>query len=162
MIDMALGNYDNVFKTNSGLYKLLNAIDEDDDVGLTEGETRNDIINDSASVNLISHSYAVMVNVSNSEYAMEELMEVSGAVDQVSQCRNSIYIIANNDKSAEIYLGTATGIQYLFTYQTAQDAFFSDPTRKQQIVEENIMVIVNSNTLLQQLYTDSVVAQAIA
>ena len=82
MIDIALGNYDNVFKTNSGLYKILNAIDEDDVLGLTEGETWSDIINNSASMNLISHSYACMVDVSNSEYAMEALMEVSGAVEK--------------------------------------------------------------------------------
>lgn len=162
MIDIALGNYDNVFKTNSWLYKILNAIDEEDECWLTEWETRNDIINDSNSMDLISHSYAVMVNVSNSQYAMEELMEVSGAVNQISQCWNSIYIIAENNKSAEIYLSSPAGIQYLFQYQTAQDAFFTDPTKKQQIISQNIMVIVNNNTLLAQLYNDPVVEQCIA
>jgi len=89
-------------------------------------------------------------------------MEVSGAVNQISQCWNSIYIIAENNKSAEIYLSSPNGIAYLFQYQTAQDAFFTDPTKKQQIISQNIMVIVNNNTLLAQLYNDPVVEQCIA
>jgi len=103
-----------------------------------------------------------MVAVASSEYAMEKLLNNNLAVKEISEDWNSISIIAESELASEMYLGSSLGIKYLFTYQTAQDAFFTDNAKKQQIITENIMTIVNDNTLLAMLYNDSTVANAIA
>ena len=113
-------------------------------------------------MSLISHSYTVMVYVVNSKVAMDEIVSKDGATKEVSECRNSISIIADCELARDIYLNSNFGIKYLFTYQAAQDAFFTDNTVKQQIISDNIMVIVNDNDLLAQLYNDSIVASVIA
>ena len=161
MIYAGTGDYDNMFRAQSGLYKVLNALDEDDNLWLTEWEVWEDIVSNQTSMSMISHSYSAMVCVASSKVAMDEILASNNATKEISECWNSIVIVAESDLASELYLSSATGISNLFTYQTAQDAFLSDPNKKTEIVNQYIMTIVNNNTLLSNLYTDSVVATAI-
>lgn len=162
MIQAWIGDYDNVFRASSWLYRILNALDEKDNLWLTEWEVREDIVSNSTSMSMISHSYSAMVAVASSKVAMDEILSSNSATKEVSECWNSICVIAESSLASDLYLSSEYWITNLFTYQTAQDAFFSDPEKKQQIVSEYIMTIVNNNTLLSNLYTDTVVANAIA
>lgn len=162
MIYAGTGDYDKVFSATSGLYKILNALDELDNLGLTEWETWGDIVVNQTSMSMISHSYSAMVAVASSEVAMSELLSDELAVKEISEDWNSISIIAESELASDLYLSSSYWIKYLFTYQTAQDAFFSDNAKKQQIISDNIMTIVNDNTLLAMLYNDSTVASVIA
>lgn len=162
MIFAGVGDYDNVFRASSGLYRILNALDDHDNLGLEKGEVWEDIVSDTTDFSAITHSYSVMVAVASSEVAMEEVLKSANATKEISECWNSISIIAESELGSEMYLNSENGITYLFTYQTAQDAFFGDPAKKQEIVSGHIMVIVNSNTLLWNLYTDNTVANCIA
>ncbi len=113
-------------------------------------------------MSLISHSYTAMVNIANSKTAMEGIVSKDGSTKEVSECWNSISVISESKLARDIYLSSNFGIKYLFAYQTAQDAFFTDNTVKQQIISNNIMIIVNDNNLLEQLYNDSIVSGVIA
>jgi hypothetical protein len=93
---------------------------------------------------------------------MEELVASDTGTKEVSECWNSISIIANSELARGIYLTSSNGIKYLFTYQAAQDAFFTSEGVKQQIVSDNIMLIVNDNDLLELLYNDTTVYTVIA
>lgn len=162
MIFAGVGDYDNVFRASSGLYRILNALDDHDNLGLEKGEVWEDIVSDTTDMSAITHSYSVMVAVASSKVAMDEVLSSSTATKEISECWNSISIIAESELASDLYLSSENGITNLFTYQTAQDAFFGDPAKKQQIISEHIMTIVNSNTLLTSLYTDTVVANCIA
>ena len=162
MIFAGVGDYDNVFRASSGLYRILNALDDHDNLGLEKGEVWEDIVSDTTDMSAITHSYSVMVAVGSSKVAMDEVLSSSTATKEISECWNSISIIAESELASDLYLSSENGIINLFTYQTAQDAFFGDPAKKQEIISEHIMTIVNSNTLLTSLYTDTVVANCIA
>ena len=161
MIYAGVGDYDNVFRATSWLYKILNALDENDNLGLTEWEVWEDIVASQTSMSKISHSYSAMVCIASSKVAMDEILASATATNEMSECWNSIVVIAESELASDLYLWSANWISALFTYSTAQDAFFADPTKKQEIVNQYIMTIVNNNTLLGNLYTDSVVANAI-
>ena len=161
LIDIKLWSFDWLFQIKTGLYKILNSIDDNDELWLTEWDTWQEIVADAVSMSLISHCYLVMTYVANSPYAMWEIVNSQVAAKEVSECWNSISIIAREEKASEIYLGSELWITNLFTYQTAQDAFFTTTARKTQIINQNIMIIVNSDTLLENLYEDTIVNAAI-
>lgn len=123
LIDAKLGNFDSLFKLNSGLYKVINWLSDEDDVGLTSGENRDQITSDASSMSIISHSYTVMVNVVNSSYAMEVICSKDQATKEVSECWNSISVIAESERARNIYLSSEYGNYYLNNYQVVQDAF---------------------------------------
>lgn len=120
--DAKLGNFDNVFKL-TWLYKVLNAITEEDELGLTAGDTREDIVASATSMSLISHSYAVMVMIANSSYAMDILLEDNDATKEISECWNSISIIWKNSKAKAKYLASTNGQYYYNNYTVVQNAF---------------------------------------
>ena len=161
LIDIKLWSFDWLFQIKTGLYKILNSIDENDELWLQSWDTWQEIVADAVSMSLISHCYLVMTYVANSPYAMWEIVNSQVAAKEVSECWNSISIIAREEKASEIYLGSELWITNLFTYQTAQDAFFTTTARKTQIINQNIMIIVNSDTLLESLYEDTIVNAAI-
>lgn len=74
-------------------------------------------------MSLISHSYTVMVYVANSKVAMDEIVSKDGATKEVSECRNSISVIAESELARDIYLNSEYGSYYLSNYAVVQDAF---------------------------------------
>lgn len=161
MIFAWVKDFDNVFRASSWLYRILNAMDENDNLWLTEWEVWEDLMSSSSSMSMISHSFSVMTAIASSKVAMDELLSNNNAVKEVSECWNSIYIIAQSELASELYLSSEYWIANLFTYQTAQDAFFTNQEIKESIVNEYIMTIVNSNTLLTNLHNDTTVENAI-
>lgn len=121
--DAKIGNYDAVFMLKSWLYQILNWLSNEDAIGLTAGEDREEITNDTDSMSIISHSWTVMSWIANSKYAMELICSKDGATKEVSECWNSIYIIANSKLARDIYLNSEYGNYYLSNYQVVQDAF---------------------------------------
>ena len=93
LIDAKLGNYNTLFNLQTGLYKILNWLSDEDELGLTAWENRDDITDTNASMSLISNSYTVMVYVANSSDAMAMVCSKDGATKEVSECWNSISII---------------------------------------------------------------------
>ena len=161
LIDMKLWDYDSLFSVTNWLYQILNSIDTEDEIWLSSWDTRAEIVADDTSMSLISHCYAVMCYIANSTVAMSTILADASATNEVSECWNSITIIAESQLASDLYLASVNWITSLFTYQTAQDAFFTSTARKTQIVSQNLMVIVNDDTLLAQLNTDSVVQACI-
>ena len=161
IIDMKLWDYDSLFSVTNWLYQILNSIDTEDEIWLSSWDTRAEIVADDTSMSLISHCYAVMCYIANSTVAMSTILADASATDEISECWNSISIISESELASDLYLASVNGITSLFTYQTAQDAFFTSTARKTQIVSDNLMVIVNDDTLLAQLNTDSVVQACI-
>ena len=161
LIDMKLWDYDSLFSVTNWLYQILNSIDTEDEIWLSSWDTRAEIVADDTSMSLISHCYAVMCYIANSTVAMSTILADASATDEISECWNSISIISESQLASDLYLASVNWITSLFTYQTAQDAFFTSTARKTQIVNQNLMVIVNDDTLLAQLNTDSVVQACI-
>lgn len=161
LIDMKLWDYDSLFSVTNWLYQILNSIDTEDEIWLSSWDTRAEIVADDTSMSLISHCYAVMCYIANSTVAMSTILADASATNEISECWNSITIIAESQLASDLYLASVNWITSLFTYQTAQDAFFTSTARKTQIVTQNLMVIVNDDTLLAQLNTDSVVQACI-
>lgn len=161
LIDMKLWDYDSLFSVTNWLYQILNSIDTEDEIWLSSWDTRAEIVADDTSMSLISHCYAVMCYIANSTVAMSTILADASATNEISECWNSITIIAESQLASDLYLASVNWITSLFTYQTAQDAFFTTTARKTQIVSDNLMVIVNDDTLLAQLNTDSVVQACI-
>ena len=162
IVDMKLWDYNSLFSITSWLYKILNAIDTDDEIWLTSWESWSQIVSSATSMSKISHCYAVMCYIANSSVAMNQIVWNSSATKEISECWNSITIIAENQLSSDIYLWSVNWLTNLFTYQTAQDAFFTSTERKTEIISDNIMVIVNNNTLLTNINDDPVVEVVIA
>lgn len=162
MIFSWVKDFDNVFRASSWLYRILNAMDENDNLWLTEWEVWEDLVSSSTSMSMISHSFSVMTAIASSEIAMTELLSNNNAVKEVSECWNSIYIIANSSLARDMYLNSEYWITNLFTYMPAMDAFFEDYDTKVYLINTYIMTIVNNNDILQMLYSDSIVESAIA
>ena len=129
MIFAGVGDYDNVFRASSGLYRILNALDDHDNLGLEKGEVWEDIVSDTTDFSATTHSYSVMVAVASSSVAMEEILSSSTATNELSECWNSISIVAESELASSMYLNSTNGINALSTYQTAQDAFLGDKSK---------------------------------
>ena len=125
LVDFKLWNFDTLFKLDSGLYKILNWLDEEDNLWLTAWDTRDDIVANSTSMSMISHSRAVMVYVANSPYAMSKILASNSATKEVSECWISISVIADNINSAVQYASSEYWSYYLNNYTVVQDAFAS-------------------------------------
>jgi len=162
MIFAWVKDFDNVFRASSWLYRILNAMDENDNLWLTEWEVWEDLVSSSTSMSMISHSFSVMTAIASSEIAMTELLSNNNAVKEVSECRNSIYIIASSSLARDMYLNSEYWINNLFNYMPAMDAFFIDSSTKVYLINTYIMNIVNNNESLQMLYSDPVVESAIS
>ena len=121
--DAKMGNYDAVFMLKSWLYQILNWLSSEDAIGLTAGENREEITNNTDSMSIISHGWTVMSWIANSKYAMELICSKDGATKEVSECWNSIYIIANSELARGIYLNSEYWPTYLANYEVVQNAF---------------------------------------
>ena len=76
-------------------------------------------------MSIISHGWTVMSWIANSKYAMELICSKNGATKEVSECWNSIYIIANSELARNIYLNSEYWATYLANYEIVQNAFDS-------------------------------------
>lgn len=121
--DAKMGNYDAVFMLKSWLYQILNWLSSEDAIGLTAGENREEITNNTDSMSIISHGWTVMSWIANSKYAMDLICSKDGATKEVSECWNSIYIIANSELARSIYLNSEYWPTYLANYEVVQNAF---------------------------------------
>lgn len=123
--DAKMGNYDAVFMLKSWLYQILNWLSSEDTIGLTAGENREEITNNTDSMSIISHGWTVMSWIANSKYAMELICSKDGATKEVSECWNSISIIAYSELARNIYLNSEYWATYLANYEIVQNAFDS-------------------------------------
>jgi len=161
LIDIKLKDSESIFKSKSWLYKTLNNIDDSDELWLESWDIWEDIVADDISISKITHCYAVMCYVASSEYAMSKILEDSSATKEISECWNSISIISESKLASDLYLLSVNWITYLYTYQTAQDAFFTSPERKLEIVQSEADIIVNNNELFTLLNNEETVKSVI-
>jgi len=122
LIDWKLWNYDTLFKLENWLYKILNDLDSEDNLWLESGDTRADIVWNATNMSKVSHSRAVMTKVVNSPYAIGLVANSSNGMKEVSECWNSMTIIASNTDSAISYLTSPYVNTYINT-AIVQDAF---------------------------------------
>lgn len=122
LIDWKLWNYDTLFKIEDWLYKILNELDDKDNLWLESGDTRADIVWNATNMSKVSHSRAVMTKVVNSPYAIGLIVNSSNGMKEVSECWNSMTIIASNTDSAISYLTSPYVNTYINT-AIVQDAF---------------------------------------
>jgi hypothetical protein len=83
-------------------------MDEEDELGLTAGETWEDIVANSTSMNLISHSFSVMVMLASSEYALNIVKTDATAMGQLLECWNSVLALFNSEIAKKILFGDST------------------------------------------------------
>lgn len=162
LIDYKMKDCDSLFKTTSWLYKILNSIDDTDELWLTAWDTWEDIVSNDTSMSKISHCYAVMCNIASSEYAMSKILEDSSATDEISECWNSISIIAESVIANWMYIESDNWFLHLLNDEIVQNAFYTDEQVKNQIINDNILRIVNNNEYLEDYYQDTTIANAIA
>ena len=125
LIDLKMRDYDSIFRIDTDLYKILNDIDTEDELGLSSWSDWETICADETSMNKISHSYAVMVMVASSDVALQEVIESSTALDEIIECWNSMRVISDSEKAMNYFLSDDDIIEALFESQVALDAIFS-------------------------------------
>lgn len=124
LIEFWFWRFDNWFKASSGLYKVLNALDDSDNLWLTGWETRPEIVSNQSSMSAISHSYSAMTRVASSEYAMEILLDNQTATNEVSLDWNSIMIIAQSELAGWLYLNSSNWQSALNQNDIVKEAFW--------------------------------------
>ena len=164
LIDAKLGSFDSLFKLESWLYQVLNDLTDEDELGLTAGETWQDIVETTASISLVTHSYTVFSMVANSDYALEVLMDDSDAIDEVLECRNSATIIAENEKAASLFLNDPTILAKILASNIAKDAFFGSATSWDVILNNQTLreTIIGNTTYMSYIVTIPLAMQKIA
>ena len=116
LIDIKLWSYDSVFSLSSWLYKILNDITDEDELGLTWGDTWSDIVSNSTSMSKISHGWTVMWMVANSSVAMNWVVWNDSATKEVSECWNSIILIADCELAKDIYIWVVLLVGSIFIH----------------------------------------------
>lgn len=106
LIDVKLKDSDPVFQITSGLYKILNDMDSTDSCGLTEGDSRAEIVANETSMNLISHSWNIMSKVVSSDTAMSGIVGSSTAKTQMLQSWKAMELIMNSPLAVEYFSDT--------------------------------------------------------
>ena len=124
-IDLKLKDYDSVFRVDTDLYKILNDIDTEDELGLSSWSDWETICADETSMNKISHSRAVMTMIASSDTALQWVIGSSTALDEIIECWNSMRIISDSEKAMNYFLSDDDIIEALFESQVALDAIFS-------------------------------------
>lgn len=147
LIDLKIWDYDSVFSIESWLYKILNWIDEEDELGLTAWETWNDIVSSSSSMNKISHSYAVMSVIASSDYALDILKDSSTAINEILECWNSISILVDSEKWVNMLVNNSDIFEEVLWNQVSKDAIFNS--------DKWFLWILNNNTDISLLLDDS-------
>lgn len=89
---------------------------------MESGDTRADIVWNATNMSKVSHSRAVMSKVVNSPYAIWLVVNSSNAMKEVSECWNSMTIIASDTDSTISYLTSPYVNTYINT-AIVQDAF---------------------------------------
>lgn len=162
IIDLRVWDNDRMFREKEWLYKILNAIDDSDEVWLTSWDSWEEIINNSTSMNKISHSYAVMCAIVNSEEAMNKVVLDSVAIKELSECWNSISLIALSEIANPLYIASDLWFAKLLWEEIVQNAFFKTAAEKTSIITKNLQRIVANNDLLEIAIQDDWIATIIA
>ena len=135
LIDARLYAYDRVFNLKSWLYKILNEMDEEDELGLTAGETWDDIVASSTSMNLISHSFSVMVMLASSEYALNIVKTDTTAMGQLLECWNSVLALFNSEIAKKILFGDATAFSLILNSPLALEYILNNTDAINDVLE---------------------------
>lgn len=164
LIDAKLGYFDPLFKITTGLYQVLNDYTDEDELGLTAGDTRPLIVADTTNFSLLTHSYTVFNMVANSNYALGVLMADGDAVDEVLECWNSATLIAENEEASYLFLNDATILTKILASSVAKDAFFGSAVAWDNILANNTIMetIIGSSTYMADIVNIPVAMQKIA
>ena len=135
LIDARLYAYNRVFSLKSWLYKILNEMDEEDELGLTAGETWEDIVANSTSINLISHSFSVMVMLASSEYALNIVKTDATAMGQLLECWNSVLALFNSEIARKILFGDSTTFTLILNSPLALEYILNNTDAINDILE---------------------------
>ena len=164
LIDAKLGNFDPLFKITTGLYQVLNDYTDEDELGLTAGDTRPLIVADTTNFSLLTHSYTVFNMVANSNYALSVLMADGDAVDEVLECWNSATLIAENEEASKLFLNNSTILTKILASSVAKDAFFGSAAAWDNILANNTIMetIIGSSTYMADIVNIPVAMQKIA
>ena len=164
LIDAKLGYFDPLFKITTGLYQVLNDYTDEDELGLTAGDTRPLIVADTTNFSLLTHSYTVFNMVANSNYALGVLMADGDAVDEVLECWNSATLIAENEEASKLFLNNSTILTKILASSIAKDAFFGSAAAWDNILANNTIMetIIGSSTYMADIVNIPVAMQKIA
>jgi len=164
LIDVKLWEFDSLFKLTTGLYQILNDYTDEDELGLTDGDTRQDIVEDATNFSLLTHSYTVFNMVANSNYALSVVMADGDAVDEVLECWNSATLIADNKDAASLFLNDATILAKILASSVGKDAFFSSEVAWDIILWDQTLMqtIIGSTTYMADIVNIPVAMQKIA
>lgn len=124
--DMEIKANDNVFSSTSWLYEILNACDPDDELGLTAGDTWDDIIEDATSMSLISHSYAVMVMLASSDVALAGVVTSTTALQELLECYNSTLVLFNSEKARDYIFNSIDAVTEILENEVDIDCLLNN------------------------------------
>lgn len=136
-------DYDSVYSMQWWLYKVLNNISNDDELGLTSWESWQDIANNQSSMNLISHSWSVMSTVANSNVAIDKILNNNTALWELANSWNAMQVIAKSPKAYNKILHSSSAMSIIFSNQVAVDALLSNESIYDLIIsDESILAII--------------------
>lgn len=156
LVDIKLKDNESLFKyTTTGLYKILNDITEEDELGLTWGENRAEIVGSQASMNKISHGRSVMSMIASSGYAVSEILKNSTAFSEIINSRVSIYVISLSREAMDIIAADSTAVTTILNNPTATDAIVNSNIALTALSEstEAISLLLDNTTLSQNSWS---------
>ena len=172
LIDTKLGNYDSLFMSSPGLYKLLNDVTDEDELGLTGGDNWSEIVASQDSMNKISHGWTIMAMLSCSNYALSTAIASNTALSELVASWVSMSILANNKEAMEIIVGSSTAIDAITGSAVAMDAIlrstnvsstawstlFSNSTFANTVYnsDEYLEIVANNSNALPAIMSSSV------
>lgn len=157
MIDVKIRDYDNVFTTTTGLYKILNAMDEEDELWLTEWDTWADIVSDQSSMNLISHSWSVMTMIASSEIAINEILGDSDALSEIVDSWVSMQVLANSELAINILFSNSDALSAILNSSVAIDAVVTSDIAIEQLLKNQTL----SSSTWSTLFSNTAFASAV-
>lgn len=157
MIDVKIRDYDNVFTTTTGLYKILNAMDEEDELWLTEWDTWADIVSDQSSMNLISHSWSVMTMIASSEIAINEILGDSDALSEIVDSWVSMQVLANSELAINILFSDSDALSAILNSSVAIDAVVTSDIAIEQLLKNQTL----SSSTWSTLFSNTAFASAV-
>ena len=125
-IDLKLNDYDSIFRITDWLYKILNDIDTEDELGLTAWDSWSDIVSTVASMNKISHSWAVMTMIASSEEALTTAINNSWALNELLSAWNSVDNLRSSELARNIMLNDEEVVLAILNNPVAFDWYFLD------------------------------------
>ena len=152
-----LGDYNSMFQIQSDLYKVLNALDDEDSLWLSAWAKWTDIVGTQASMNLVSHSYACMVAVASSEYALNKVIANSTALNELLSSWISMSVIASSELAMSIFASSSSIMSSIISNSVALDAISESPVAISEILKNTSL----SSSLFTTLFGNTVFANTV-